>query len=204
MMINQMISVLGVERDFEKGSKRWIVQIFYLPKDKMSLEGIAYPGIQKLVKRGHVILTPIPAEYSRLKKKVLMLQPWLWQAMLAERVLIFGGNVVLCGNSISKVSDFYEFDYLGAPWPVFKGKGGDGGLSLRNRTVMLAIIDDINKSQNNIGKKNIYSRLEYEDQFFVKGALNLQKQNVALNLATSEVIKELLIRILVFFCCFLL
>jgi Protein of unknown function (DUF5672) len=187
MMINQMVSVLGVERDEEEGSKRWIIQIFYYPKDKMAMDGIAYPGIQRLVKRGHVILTPIPAEYSKLKKKVLMLQPWLWQEMLAERVLVFGGNVVLCGNSLADIKDYYKFDYIGAPWPIFKGLGGDGGLSLRNRTMMLAILKDINNSQSINGKKNPYTGLEYEDHFFVKGSLNLRKQNVPITLASSEV-----------------
>ena len=187
MMVNQMVSVLDAERGTEKGSKRWIVQIFYLPKDRMSMEGIAYPGIQKLVKRGHVILTPIPAEYSKLKKKVLMLQPWIWREMLAERVLIFGGNVIICGNSQANIKDYYKFDYIGAPWPVFKGFGGDGGLSLRNRTVMLAILEDINQTKDLTGKKNPYTGLEYEDQFFVKGAQNLQKQNFPITLASSEV-----------------
>ena len=36
----------------------------------MSVEGTLYPGIQRLVQRGKVILTPIPEEYKKLKKKV--------------------------------------------------------------------------------------------------------------------------------------
>ena len=36
----------------------------------MSVEGTLYPGIQRLVRRGKVILTPIPEEYKKLKKKV--------------------------------------------------------------------------------------------------------------------------------------
>ena len=58
-------------RSSRSGSQKgWIVQIFYQPKNKMSVEGTLYPGIQRLVRRGKVILTPIPEEYKKLKKKV--------------------------------------------------------------------------------------------------------------------------------------
>ena len=58
-------------RSSRSGSQKgWIVQIFYQPKNKMSVEGTLYPGIQRLVQRGKVILTPIPEEYRKLKKKV--------------------------------------------------------------------------------------------------------------------------------------
>ena len=61
----------GRSSSSSRGSQKgWIVQIFYQPKNKMSVEGTLYPGIQRLVRRGKVILTPIPEEYKKLKKKV--------------------------------------------------------------------------------------------------------------------------------------
>ena len=211
MMVNQMISALGEARvdknEIGEKKKRWIVQIFYLPKNKMSMEGISYPGIQKLVKRGQVILTPIPDEYRKLKRKELMLQSWLWENTLAERILIFGGNVVLCSNSLFELKDFNEFDYIGAPWSAEKGVGGDGGLSLRNRTLMLAVLEDYEKYKNKnlnekISKKqpvysineisvkkekNPYSGTDLDDMIFVKGIRNLIKLNYPARIAAPSV-----------------
>ena len=143
-MVNQIISVIGGHRMYGNSSRRWIVQIFYLPNDATAMEGILYPGILELVKRGQVILTPIPKEYRKMRRKLLLVQPWIWQAMLSERVLMFNGNTVLCANSLFQISDFYEFDYIGTPWLSVKGRGGEGFLTMRNRTTMLAVLEDIN------------------------------------------------------------
>lgn len=203
-MVNQIISALGDEGLNRNGigvnKKRWIVQIFYLPKNKMSMEGISYPGIQKLAKSGKVVLTPIPDEYRKMKRKVLMLQPWIWKNSLAERILIFGGNVVLCSNSLLELKDFNEFDYIGSPWSAEKGVGGDGGLSLRNRTLMLAVLEDYQKysvrdSNEKITKTQIvkkddkspYSGTDMDDMIFVKGINNLIKLNCPARIAMSSV-----------------
>ena len=147
MMVNQIISVIGGYKingnSSSSSSRRWIVQIFYLPNDVTAMEGILYPGILKLVKRGQVVLTPIPKEYRKMRRKLLLVQPWIWKAMMSERVLIFDGNTVLCANSLFQISDFYGFDYIGTPWLSVKGKGGEGYLSMRNRTTMLAVLQDI-------------------------------------------------------------
>ena len=212
-MVNQMLSALGDGKTYNYGGKeykrRWIVQIFYLPKNKMSMEGTSYPGIQKLVKKGNVVLTPIPDEFRKMKRKELMLQPWIWKNTLAERILIFGGNVVLCSNSLFELKDFDHFDYIGTPWLAEKGIGGDGGLSLRNRTLMLAVLNDyekykvqdintkITKTQifsNSVDNmsvyknpKNPYSGTDMDDMIFVKGIQNLMKQNYPARIATSSV-----------------
>ena len=129
---------------YGNSTRRWIVQIFYLPNDAMAMEGLSYPGIQTLVKRGQIVLTPIPKEYRKMRRKLLLLQPWIWEAMLSDRVLIFGGSTVLCANSPFKITDFYGFDYIGTPWLSVRGKGGEGYLSMRNRTTMLNVLKELN------------------------------------------------------------
>lgn len=64
---------------------------------------------------GKVVLTTIPPEVLSIKKKryELMLEPWIWEHMLAENILIFGGNSVICSNSPFSVTDFLGFDYIG-------------------------------------------------------------------------------------------
>jgi hypothetical protein len=84
MMVNNINHILPND---------WIIQIFYSNK-KMALEAIKYPGIKRLEDKGKVILTEIPEKRfgKNIRKKNLMIEPWLWENMIADRVLMFGGN----------------------------------------------------------------------------------------------------------------
>ena len=67
--------------------------------------------------------------------------PWLWEQLApADHVLLFQSDSILCGNSERRVDDFLEYDFIGAPVSVYYGKGFNGGLSLRNRNMMLSVI----------------------------------------------------------------
>ena len=90
--------------------------------------------------------------------------------MLAERVLLFGGNVVLCSNSHRELLDFSHFDYIGTPWSMAKGLGGEGDLSMRNRTKMLEVLESSTKEE--ISRAGS----DREDLFFVKKLLNMQTE----------------------------
>jgi hypothetical protein len=163
MMINMLLGSLP---------KGWIIQIFYLPNNKMSKEAVNHPGILKQIEKGNVELVPIPTQYAKLKKRDLMVLPWLWEQLRADKVLTFGGTNVLCSNSpLNLDSDFGNFDYIGSPANQLHGMGGDGGLSLRNRTVML---DILNRSE----QKKIEKKIG-EDVFFVKNMLKLRKSGIA-------------------------
>ena len=39
-----------------------------------------------------------------------------------------------------KLIDFAHFDYIGGPWNQFNGMGGDGGISMRSRPLMLQVL----------------------------------------------------------------
>lgn len=59
-----------------------------------------------------------------------------WKGLLDyDRVLIFQTDSVIFRPGIE---EFYEWDYVGAPWK-FQDYGGNGGLSLRNPRVMYDI-----------------------------------------------------------------
>ena len=101
---------------------------------------------------------------------MLMLQPWLWENMLADKVMLFGGNVVLCANSPNEIRKFLHFDYIGTPWNMLKGLGGEGDLSIRNRTKMLLVLKDTPQ------KEILRAGTDREDVLFVKGLRKLQKE----------------------------
>ena len=101
----------------------WIVQVFYTGEGQ-SLNGIKINyGLQRMIDSHQIILTTIPKEISKIKRKQyeIWTERWIWENMLSDQVLTFGGSASLCGNSRWNVTDFLSYDYIGAPWNV---KGG--------------------------------------------------------------------------------
>jgi hypothetical protein len=120
----------------------WTIQVFFnekwLEQDVLPL----HPGLQKLRESNKRILwTQIPNEMTRWKPKDIMKSTWIWESIVAENILLFGGNGAFCGNSRVSLDSFLEFDYVGAPWMKYFGRGGDGSsYSFRHRSAMLDIM----------------------------------------------------------------
>lgn len=154
----------------------WIIQIFYTGKGQ-SLAGIKINrGLQRMVERGEVILSEIPHDvWSRKRKRFqLLTDRWIWSEMVAEKVLIFGGSAIICSNSPHQLVDFLSFDFIGAPWKAFGGKGGEGGISLRSRSYMLAAIDyELSKSPTDEERQVAFKKWGQEDRFFVSRLLEM-------------------------------
>lgn len=72
-----------------------------------------------------------------------MKSTWLWEHVMAENVLLFGGNGALCGNAQSHLEEFLTYDYVGVPWGRYYGQAGSGEThSFRHRSAMLRILRD--------------------------------------------------------------
>ncbi len=162
----------------------WIIQIFYTAQGQ-SLAGIEINrAIGRLVEKGRIILTTIPKEVLSVKRKrfELMTELWIWKNMLSEKVLLFGGGTVICSNSVRTVSDFLKFDYIGAPWNAFKGMGGDGSISIRSKSVMVAAIEyELSKHSDVELRAVAYKNWGQEDHFFVSRILEMQRNGLLLN-----------------------
>lgn len=59
-----------------------------------------------------------------------------WMALPYDKVLIFQHDSMLLRDGIE---EFYEWDYVGAPWK-FQDHGGNGGLSWRSREAMIEVL----------------------------------------------------------------
>ena len=113
------------------------VQIFH---SSANLNFIMNSRIAALVASGTVILTPlnVPQRIAIDGYNALLLSPDFWEAMIGrQKVLIFQHDSLCCTNSPFVASDFFKFDYVGAPWgrrrPVgLIIDGGNGGFSLRD------------------------------------------------------------------------
>jgi Protein of unknown function (DUF5672) len=84
---------------------------------------------------------------------------WFWRELApAKHILLFQADSILCSNSPHRVEEFLEYDFIGAPINPRYGAGYNGGLSLRNRKVML----------DTVAKYNWTKGRGFEDQWFYK------------------------------------
>lgn len=159
--------------------ENWKVQIFYTGKGQSQAGLDINPGIRRFILRGDVVLTLLPKPMEKIKKYQLMFQPWFWENMLADKVLLFGGSSVICSNSIYSIQDFIQYDYLGSPWHSKKGVGGDGGISIRNRNHMLRALEyKLSHVEDEKDKKQAFESWGQEDHFYVDTLLEMKKKNL--------------------------
>ena len=166
--------------------ENWALQIFYIPSGG-SLSGLAInPGIGKMISAKKVILTPMPEHVAKGKKRRsdYFLDLWLWTSMLADTVLLFGGNSVICSNSKLLLDNFTSYDYIGSPWKDHGGYGGGGEISIRNKNLMIEIILD--KLKTSGITKDFTDAWGLEDHFFVKSILQLMRSGRQLKIASFD------------------
>jgi hypothetical protein len=97
--------------------------------------------------------------------------PYLWRDLApASHVLLFQADSIICANSELRVEDFLKFDFVGAPIDLNMGKGDvgmNGGLSLRNRTLMLDIVQRFDwATERKLALDPESPPVAYEDQWF--------------------------------------
>lgn len=164
------------------------IQIFH-SHDKSTIAGLEMSqSILELQARGVVVLTPISPELLRMKKKKVQLltDPWVWRHMLGEKVLLFAGTTAICSNAPHSLGDFLHFDYIGSPWTAYKGFGGEGGISVRSRQLMLDILRFEEDRDRQAWTGDPSGLPEYmlekslrrgaEDDFFVSRILQMRKK----------------------------
>ena len=83
----------------------------------------------------------------------LLISKSFWESMPFENILIFQTDSVLINN---KLDHLLQYDYVGAPWPKETGwlpkyvdTTGNGGLSLRRKSAMLRIIENVPYNNRN-------------------------------------------------------
>ena len=97
-----------------------------------------------------VDLVVTPPTHADLDRRQLLLSPWLWGEALAPagHALVFDAATALCGSHAGNgVEDFLDWDWVGAAWKWAKPGtphmlGGNGALSLRNRSLCLSVVED--------------------------------------------------------------
>jgi hypothetical protein len=108
-----------------------------------------------------------------------------WNLLIGEKILIYQEDSFIFNNNIS---EFMEYDYIGAPWieRVLPIRVGNGGLSLRTRQIMIDIIETINND------KSFENEIISEDVFFSKHMQRLKMGKVGDEETASRFSSELI------------
>ncbi|KAI8267133.1 hypothetical protein K4K58_008607 [Colletotrichum sp. SAR11_239] len=148
---------------------KWPVVLLTLQENWQMPESMQF---RQLVEAKRIVILYLPPGTAFPDHKSVtyfMVRPWLWELFSpANRILLFQVDSILCSQSTSKVDDFLEWDFIGAPILKKHGNGYNGGLSIRNPRLFLDIIKE---QQKNPG------RLKVEDQWFFE---RLQERNARL------------------------
>ena len=121
----------------------WPVLIFH---GKENENFIRNSTLASLIASGKVILSRMEVVYNRSRTNELFTTPAFWKRIPAEKILLFQIDTVMCSNSRHKITDYLQYDYIGAPWdfPWFeydrKYNVGNGGFSLRSRNKTLELL----------------------------------------------------------------
>lgn len=122
----------------------------------------ASPLIQRLINSSQLKLIQLPQDTNLTTifgVNHFYTSPWLWINLApAEKVLIFQADAIICANSLRTIDEFLAYDFIGAPFNITGGSNYNGGLSLRNRRMMLEISS---ANTHPLGG-------QFEDQWFVE------------------------------------
>jgi hypothetical protein len=121
----------------------WPIQIFH---GKENEHFIRNSTLAPLIATGKVFLTLLEEVYGRERTDTLFTSPVFWKRIRGEKVLTFQIDSAMCSNSPHKVTDFLQYDYVGAPWDLSfflfdkQYRVGNGGFSLRTRSKVLTLL----------------------------------------------------------------
>ena len=136
---------------------------------------------EKISPNIHVIQTSYSnlnqSEYSRFLTTMNF-----WNLLKGEKILIYQEDSIIFKNN---VEDFLVFDFIGAPFPKLQNDTpnnvGNGGLSIRSKSIMEKIIETISVDSTIFNSstieymKNVNLTFPPEDVYFSK---NMQEYNI--------------------------
>jgi hypothetical protein len=125
----------------------WPIVFFTTPEVMAQIEPPASENAttpaawKRAVDTGAIAIRHIPSEYdmsNRTDVNKYLTRPWLWEQLApAKHVLVFQADAMICANAPRSVESFFKWDLIGG-W--VRPKDFNGGLSLRNREILLDIL----------------------------------------------------------------
>jgi hypothetical protein len=117
-------------------SLRWRVIVFYGTRNHQAIEG--FIKTLPLSDQNRITLKPLHmANLTEAAYNKLMMSRTILDQIPTEMFLVIQIDAVICAPHL--LEKFMKYDYVGAPWKL--GGIGNGGLSLRRKSVMLKILE---------------------------------------------------------------
>jgi hypothetical protein len=140
-------------------------------------------AFRRAVEDGRISVRYLPADVQFAKHQAVsefLTTLWFWEQLApAGHIFMFQADSIVCTNADIPVDDFLEYDFVGAPIDVPKnppnghGEGYNGGFSLRNRSMILDIVNKFSwqaeKDAGKISQAGCVTQepcLKFEDQWF--------------------------------------
>lgn len=137
---------------------------------------------KKALKDGRIEVRKVPDKFHLTNREgvnVYLADKWMWEQLApAKNVLVFQTDAVLCANSPSLIDDFLQYDFVGAAMPPPNSMIYNGGLSLRNRTMIMDILNE-----GKVWKPHPEGEDVWFSKHMHKRGANLPKENVSQNFA---------------------
>ncbi|CAF0985421.1 unnamed protein product [Adineta steineri] len=118
----------------------WPVQIIHGTSNYEYL--IQSNDLKPYIDNGRIILTKLFDEklFSLPNKLFTAIQ--FYELIPGEKILIFQLDSLFCSNSPHKITDYLQYDYIGAPWGITSKSGmvGNSGFSLRTRSKTIELL----------------------------------------------------------------
>ena len=163
----------------------WPIRIFHSHQNDVLFK--SSPSINRMIDSNQVTLRYLPPGLNFTVHEpvsAFFATPWLWENLApAKHILMFQTDSILCANSLRRVDDFLEYDFIGAPIKIANGHNYNGGLSLRNREKMLEVLEHFTRLPDE----------NFEDQWFAQKLRELPPRpngEPAANLPSMEVASQ--------------
>ncbi|TVY39287.1 hypothetical protein LSUB1_G004728 [Lachnellula subtilissima] len=158
----------------------WPIVLFTSTGSTLLNQSVAF---QRAVDEGRISIRALPEDTNfenHAAVSELLTAPWFWEQLApAGHVLLFQADSIICANSELRMEDFLRYDFVGAPVDVpvggtaGHGEGYNGGLSLRNRSMVLDVVKQYNwkgeMESGAISQEGCVTKapcLKFEDQWF--------------------------------------
>lgn len=158
-------SVLGPE---------WPI-IFYTTKETADTLKTSAP-FSRAVNEGRIAIRLLPETVSFSSHRAVSLflaGSWLWEDLAPyQKILMFQDDSIICSASSAKMDDFIQYDLIGAPIAKQYGMGYNGGLSIRNRELVLDLFKMYSYA-NDSEVPDAPANMKFEDQWLYTRMLEL-------------------------------
>lgn len=178
-------SVLGPE---------WPI-IFYTTQETAGNLSASAP-FSRAVDEGRIAIRYLPDTVSFSSHRAVSLflsDPWLWEDLAPYRkILMFQDDSIICSASGSRVDDFIQYDLIGAPIAKQYGQGYNGGLSIRNRELVLGLFKTHSYAHDS-EVPGAPASMKFEDQWLYTRMLELPAKSdgtPGANLPADEVARK--------------